>query len=236
SAIAIRPIELATLSALFGVGLALLSALRGLNPVVWIAALAFGSAAPGAIVWFLGKRRVRRFDTQLPVVLETIAASLRAGHSLRYAIQGIAADTSPPASAEFGRVLAEARLGRPLEDAMIAMCERLGSDDLEYVASAVAVQANVGGAMAGLFDQAAETVRHRQQHARRLKTLTATGRFSAGTLTFLPIALAAFLTLVNPQYMLPFFEDSTGQIICVIGAISILIGGLVLIRIVSIKE
>ena len=53
------------------------------------------------------------------------------------------------------------------------MCERIGSSDFEYVATAVNVQSQTGGSLAGLFDTLAETVRERQRHARKVKALTA---------------------------------------------------------------
>ena len=59
------------------------------------------------------------------------------------------------------------------------MCERIGSPDLEYVATAVSVQSQTGGSLAGLFDTLSETVRERQRHARKVKALTSLGRMSA---------------------------------------------------------
>ena len=53
---------------------------------------------------------------------------------------------------------ARRRLGRPLSEAMGAMCERVGSSDLDYVATAIDVQAQAGGSLASLFDTLSETV------------------------------------------------------------------------------
>ena len=69
-------------------------------------------------------------------------------------------------------MLGEERLGRPLDEAIDAMCERIGSPDLEYVATAINVQAQTGGSLAGLFDTLSETVRERQRHARKVHALT----------------------------------------------------------------
>ena len=102
-------------------------------------------------------------------MLSTIAASLRVGHGLKASLQSIAKEGAPPISTELRRVLSEARLGRPLEESLVAMCERLGSDDLLYVATAVDVQSQVGGSLAGVFNTVAETVRVRQQHRARCR-------------------------------------------------------------------
>jgi tight adherence protein B len=150
-------------------------------------------------------------------------------------LQTVADEGSPPASTELRRVLAEARLGRPLDEAFIAMCERLGWDDLLYVATAVQVQSQVGGSLAGVFTTVATTVRTRQQHRRRVRALTATGRSAASVLTILPFAFAGLITAINPNYMLPFFRSHTGHILMLLCAVSLAIGTFLLHRIVTVK-
>ena len=92
------------------------------------------------------------------------------------------------------------------------MCERIGSPDLEYVATAVNVQSQTGGSLAGLFDTLSETVRERQRHARKVKALTALGRMSAIVLVSLPIGLGALMTLMSPAYMAPLYTTSGGHV------------------------
>src|SRR5262249_46404535 len=147
----------------------------------------------------------------------------------------VADDGSPPASVEFGRVLAEERLGRPLHEAIEAMCQRVGSEDLDYVATAINVQSQAGGSLATLFDTLSETVRERQRHARKVRALTSMGRMSATILVCLPFALAALMTFVNPGYMKPFYTTSTGQTLIVICLISMSTGPLLLKKIVRVK-
>ena len=107
-----------------------------------------GLAAPLLVLRIAARRRTKAFDKQLPDVLATVASTLRAGHGLRPALRAVADDGSPPASEEFARVLGEERLGRPLDQAISAMCERVGSPDLEYVATAINVQSQAGGSLA----------------------------------------------------------------------------------------
>jgi tight adherence protein B len=207
----------------------------GAGPLLAMVFLALGLASPFIAFNIAASRRRKAFDRQLPDVLSTIASTLRAGHGLRIALRAVADDGSPPASVEFGRVLAEERLGRPLHEAIEAMCQRVGSEDLDYVATAINVQSQAGGSLATLFDTLSETVRERQRHARKVRALTSMGRMSAIILVSLPFALAALMTLVNPAYMKPFYTTSTGQTLIVICIVSMSIGGLLLKKIVSVK-
>src|SRR5881409_1345561 len=59
-----------------------------------------------------------------------------------------------------------------------------------WTLTAVNVQTQVGGSLAGLFDMVADTVRQRQQFQRKIKSLTAMGRMSAYVLIGLPFFMA----------------------------------------------
>ena len=149
------------------------------------------------------KRRRRAFDGQLPDLLADLASALSAGHSLHHALQSVASDTDAPAGAEFNRALDEARLGRPLEEALGAMAARVASRDLDFVLDVIVVQRQVGGSLAGLFTMVGETVRERHQFALRVRALTAMGRLSAIVLLAVPVVFALVLSLRNPHYLAP---------------------------------
>jgi tight adherence protein B len=215
--------------------LELLGTVMGAGPLMALVLLALGLAAPFVFFSIAAGRRRKAFDRQLPDVLATVASTLRAGHGLRMALRAVADDGSPPASEEFNRVLQEERFGRPLHEGIGAMCERIGSPDLDYVATAINVQSQAGGSLASLFDTLSETVRERQRHARKVKALTSMGRASALILICLPFALTALMTLISPVYMKPFFTTSTGHFLIFFCLVSMTIGGLLLKKIVTVR-
>jgi tight adherence protein B len=212
-----------------------LGSILGAPPAVSLLLMLAGLAVPLVVLRIVAHRRTQAFDRQLPDVLATIASTLRAGHGLRPALRVIADDSAAPASEEFTRVLGEERLGLPLDQAIEAMCRRIGSDDLAYVAVAVSVQAQTGGSLAGLFDTLSETVRERQRHARKVHALTSLGRMSAIVLVGLPIGLAVLMTAISPTYMTPLYTTSGGQMLLGICLTSMAIGALFLKRIVSVR-
>jgi tight adherence protein B len=211
-------------------------AIVGAGAFLTLLLMVAGLAAPVGVLKIAAHRRRKAFDVQLPDVLALIASTLRAGHGLRPALRGIADESSAPASEEFARVLAEERLGRPLDEALIAMCERVGSPDLEYVATAVSVQTQAGGSLATTFDTMSETVRERQQHARKVRALTSMGRMSATVLILMPVGLSFLLTLISPSYMHPLWSSSIGHFLTVASLISMGMGALILKRIVTVRS
>jgi tight adherence protein B len=115
------------------------------------------------------------------------------------------------------------------------MSERVGSKNFEFAITAVTIQRQVGGSLAGLFDMVAETVRQRQQFARKIRSLTAMGRMSAYVLVGLPFFIAGAITLMNAQYMEPLFHTSKGHFLIGMMAVFMVIGSLILRKIVSFK-
>src|SRR5205823_4412603 len=122
-----------------------------------------------------------------------------------------------PTAKEFTRVLSETQLGRPMDQALGDMSERVGSKNLSFVITAVTIQRQVGGSLAGLFDMVADTVRQRQQFARKVRGLTAMGRMSAYVLIGLPFFIALAVSVINPTYMDPLYHSHTGHMLMIFG-------------------
>ena len=122
-----------------------------------------------------------------------------------------------------------------MDGALAEMAERVGSKNLRFVITAVTIQRQVGGSLAGIFDMVADTVRQRQQFARKIRSLTAMGRMSAYVLVGLPFFLLGMITLINQEYMDPLYHTPTGQKLMIGGLVMMAFGSLVLKKIVSFK-
>jgi tight adherence protein B len=215
--------------------LGVIGMIAGTGPGIAILLMLIGLVAPFVVLRVVAHRRTKAFDQQLPDVLAMIASTLRAGHGLRIALRAVADDGTAPASEEFSRVLGEERLGRPLDEAITAMKERIASPDLEYVATAINVQAQAGGSLATLFDTLSETVRERHRHARKVRALTSMGRMSAAILIALPFGLALLMTAISPTYMAPLYKTTAGHVLMVGCVVSMGIGALFLKKIVNVR-
>src|SRR5688572_4863511 len=104
-----------------------------LNPLVCVAMTIFGFFVPMLLVKHYRKRRIKKFNNQLVDALQAMANAFKAGLTFPQAIEHIAREAQPPLSQEFGLFVKEVKLGVPLEEALINMAKRVGSDDLELV-------------------------------------------------------------------------------------------------------
>jgi tight adherence protein B len=231
----IRTVEFVWISVGAALGVAMFAFLFGMSFVILLALSVIAGMLPIARIWLKMRKRLRAFENQLPDLLITMAASLKAGHSFKQGIQAVVDEGHPPANKEFKRVLTEASLGRNMDDALAEMAERMDSKNFEFAITAVTIQRQVGGSLATLFDMVADTVRQRQQFTRKIRALTAMGRMSAYTLIGIPFFLLGTITLANRTYMHPLYYTHTGHLLMIIGLVMMGVGSLILKKIVSFR-
>jgi tight adherence protein B len=187
-------------------------------------ALVLSAVTPIAVLNILVDRRSKLFASQLPDVLKLTSSSLRAGFSLIQGLESVTRQMREPSKVELQRVLAEARLGRPLEDALEAAADRIRNRDFTESVVAVRIQQESGGNLAVLFDTLAETMVQRVRMRREVRALTAEGRLSAYILGLLPPALAVFIYVVDRAYMSVLFHTFAGKVMLVTGIVLELVG------------
>jgi tight adherence protein B len=230
-----RAAEFVAIQAGLTVILLLIGFVAGLGILFPLVLAVIGFALPQVFVRRKANARRKRFEDQLGDTLTAVASSLRAGQSFQQAMSTISLDGPEPISKEFQRVETETRLGRPADEALQSMADRLGSKNFEFVVLAVNIQRQVGGSLSEILDMVADTVRGRVQFARKVRALTAMGRASAYVLVGMPFGLALMIFLVDRSYLRPLWAESAGHIMVIVGLISMTFGGIVTRKIVNFK-
>jgi tight adherence protein B len=204
------------------------------NPIFMLLMAAVPSVLPYAWMRRTRSQRQKKMSEQLADVLAILASSLRAGHSFLQALDQVANEIKDPSASEFHRVVSEIRLGRSVDEAMLDMADRVGSEDLRWAVMAVNIQREVGGNLAEVLDIVANTVRERAYVHRQVRVLSAEGRISIAILSVLPFGIFAYLAIVNPSYASLLFTTPMGLILLTVGLSLMLAGIFVMTRIVRI--
>lgn len=186
------------------------------------------------VLYRIDKRR-KDFVNQLGDCLTTVANALRAGFSFLQSMELISKEMEPPISEEFARTIRDMKLGARMENALESMDLRVGCPDFSLVVTAVLIQHQVGGNLAQILDSISSTINERIRMRREVMALTAQGRASGWVLALLPIALAAILSIINPSYLAPLWEDPIGRVAIGAALVMELIGFFVIKRIVDIE-
>ena len=193
-----------------GVVLGAVLVLVVLGPLAAVVATGVLAAGPWLYFGRRRRRRLRQFEEQLPNTLNLLSGSLRAGFSFIQGLEAVAEEASEPTRRELQRVFGEARLGRPVEDALGDAAERMHSVDLEWAVMAIRIQREVGGNLAELLDTVAHTMTDRERLRHEVAALTAEGRMSAWVLGVFPPAFGVILYLLQPTYMAALLHDPMG--------------------------
>ncbi len=181
--------------------------LFGQNVVMGIVAAFVGFFAPRIYVSRAIQSRLIKFENQLPDTLGLWVNALRSGYAVLQAMEAIGRDAPEPTATEFRRVVQEVALGIDMEDALAHLINRVESEDLDLVVTAVNIQREVGGNLAEILDVISHTIRERIKLKGEIRVLTAQGRATGYLISGLPIVLALFLYAINPGYMGNLFEN-----------------------------
>jgi tight adherence protein B len=199
--------------------------------------LLIGLIAPMVMRLFVSLKLARKraaFGEQLPDNLDVLAGALRAGHSLVGAMNVMVEGAAEPSKTELRRVMQDEQLGVPVDEAIMIMATRMQNEDVEQVALVTRLQREAGGNTAEVLDRVVENIRGKMELRRLVKVLTAQGRMARWILTALPIVLAGWILVINPDWLDPLFETGLGRLALVAWAVMLLIGSYMLKKITEI--
>lgn len=194
-----------------------------------------GALLPPAVLSRRATTWRRDFEAQLPDVLDLVASSMEAGHSLLTALQLVGEDATEPMGSEINRVLSETEVGRPLLEALDAMARRIAIQDLDWTVEGIRIQSEVGGRLAEMLRTLAGFMRAREEVRRELRALTAEGKLSAYVLGGLPVLMLLFMTFAAKSYIKPLFTQTAGQFMLGFAAVLMVGAGLAMRKIVDVE-
>lgn len=182
-----------------------------------------------------GKKRLQKFEKQLPDALDLLARGLKAGHAFPSGLQQVAKEMPDPLGTEFSIVYSEFSHGMDMSSALLGLCKRIDMRDLNFFTTAVLIQRETGGNLTDILEKIAVLIRERFQLRNQVKALTAEGRLSGLILVLLPPVLVVLLMFVNPSYESALFKNQMGQVMCGAAGFFQLLGMLLIRKIVNIK-
>lgn len=198
----------------------------------------FGGIAaiiPIMVVSVMAARRRKSFLSLLPDTLQLLSGTLKAGYSLMQGVEAVSQEVAEPMGAELRRVVTEARLGRPLEEALDGVAQRMDSADFAWAVMAIQIQREVGGNLSELLLTVAETMTARERLRRDVAALTAEGRMSAIMLGALPLLLGLAMFAMNKEYMSKLIDTTMGNVLMGLALVSMAIGFLWMKKIIDIE-
>ncbi len=204
------------------------------NPIMCVGSTILGFFLPIMLVKHYRQRRIKKFNVQLVDALQAMANAFKAGLTFPQAIEHVAREAQAPLSQEFGLFVKEVKLGVPLEEALVNMGRRVGSDDLELVVVATNIARQLGGNMAEMFETISNVIRERFRLEGKIDALTSQGKLQGWVVAAMPAILGMVLNYMRPDLMGPMMDHWFGYVLVTVIAIMEVLGVLIIRRIVNI--
>jgi len=206
-----------------------------MSPVVGLGAFFVGLLGSRFVLNSKAKKRQKKFGNQLGDTLMMVAGSLRAGHGIAEALDTVASQSPSPTCDEFGRAVSEARIGRDMVDSLYDIADRSGSEDFIWVVRAISINRELGGDLAEILDNVGETIRDRNRLRDQVRALSAEGKMSAMILFAMPVLVAIWVRISNPEYMESMTDQTAGKFVVGFAVMLLVLGGMWLKKLVNVE-
>lgn len=199
------------------------------STMITLACAGVGLALPFIKILNDRKKRIEKFEEQLPDAIDSMKRALRAGHPFSAALKLVSEDMDDPVAREFELTFADINYGNDLRRAMLGLLQRMPSMTVMALVTSVLVQKETGGNLAEILEQISNVIRSRFRFQRKVRTLSAEGRLSAWILAMVPFVLFVVISFTTPTYLPVLLEDPTGRKLITFGFV-MGVGGIFWIR------
>ena len=194
---------------------------------------------PGALLagalglprWFVSLRRARRvkaFLNEFPNALDIIVRAVKSGLPLNDAIRLIANESPEPVKTEFRRIVDSQQVGMSIPDATLRMAETMPCSEASFFGIVIQIQSQAGGNLSEALGNLSRVLRDRKKMKAKVQALSMEAKASAVIIGALPFVVALLVYLSSPNYIMPLFTTSTGNLILGCSGVWMSIGILVM--------
>jgi tight adherence protein B len=195
----------------------------------------FAAFGPYLFIRWKADKRMRRFEELFPEAISLIIRALRAGHGFTTGLAMVADEIGDPVGPEFRLVYDLQNFGRPLEEALTNLAQRVPLLDVRFFVTAVLTQRDAGGNLAEVLENITTVIRDRFKVKRQVRVVTAHARMTGFVLAGLPPATAVALLVVAPEHMKLLWTDPMGLRLLLAAVVLQVIGAFAIRKIVDIE-
>jgi tight adherence protein B len=175
-------------------------------------------AAPWYLLHRMAERRREQIEDQLADAMVSLASAVKAGLSLSQALEILASQCPRPISDEFHQMVAEYKMGKPLQQTLTEAKERLRSENFTLLAAAVLASHECGGRLNETVERIAYSVREMQRLRRKVQSETAQARKSAVYMALAPALILLAYYFIDQENTTALLTEPIGQLLLVIAA------------------
>jgi tight adherence protein B len=219
-----------------GVGIVLAAALlvSGFSIfVVLAAAFVGGFGLPRWILSFLVKRRQNAFLEEFANAIDVIVRGVKSGLPINDCLKIISAEAAEPVRTEFRDLVEGQKVGVSLDQGLGKVYERMPLAEVNFFQIVLSIQAKSGGNLAEALGNLSKVLRERKKMRAKIQAVSQEAKSSAAIIGALPPGVMGMLYLVAPDYLMPLFSTTAGNMIIVGGLMWMGIGILIMRKMIN---
>lgn len=181
--------------------------------------LAAGATFCGCAAFFYfllsmrAQKRRQQIVRQVPLFLDGIVRLITLGNSVPAAFQASLQTTESPLRECLDQVSRMLRTGVEIDRALSQAAALYKVHELELVGAVLRLSVKYGGRADVMLDRMSSFMRDLEQAERELVAMSAETRLSSWVLALLPVGIAGFLIVSNPDYFGSMWYDPTGRLL-----------------------
>ena len=188
---------------------------------------------PRWLLGFLRKRRQNIFLNDFADAIDVMVRGLKAGLPVSDAMKVIAAESGPPVGPEFSEVVEGQRVGITIDQGIERMFERMPLSEVNFLGIVMSIQSKTGGNLSEALNNLSKVLRDRKKMKAKIRAVSQEAKSSAAIIGALPFVIMGALTVLNPNYLNPLFNTSSGNIMLVGCGLWMLTGVLVMRKMIN---
>src|SRR3954469_11466142 len=195
--------------------------------------LLLGVGLPHFVIGKMIQRRVKKFTSNFPDAIELMVRGLRSGLPITETLGIVGTEIPGPVGVEFRMVADKMKIGRTMEAALQDTSDRLGTPEFQFFVITLAIQRETGGNLAETLSNLADVLRKRAQMKLKIRAMSSESKASAYIVGSLPFVVFTLVYLINPGYMMHFFQDERLMVAGIGGLVWMGIGAFIMAKMVN---
>ena len=181
-------------------------------------AIAAGLGLPRFILSFLGKKRIKKFQSSFADAVDVLVRGIKTGLPLNDCFKIIARESPEPLREEFQRLTEAMGVGQTLPEALDRMYERMPTPELNFFRIVIAIQQKTGGNLGEALTNLTTVLRARRMMREKIKAMSSEAVASALIIGSLPPLVMIIVLISSPGYMMTMFTDIRGHFMLLVSA------------------
>lgn len=194
-----------------------------------------GWSIPKTVLKMMWEKRCNRVVAQMVDGLTIMANGVKAGLTVGQSMDRVIENMNGPIVQEFRIIQNRIRLGSSMEEALNEFGDRIPRPDVQMFVTGVNILNETGGRLAETFQTIVTTIRERQKVEQRIEAMTSQGIMQATIISLAPFGILIFTWIADPGFVMPLFTKPLGWFALALMLGLIVIGGVLMKKVVTIK-